>query len=171
MKEEKKQVFIELHPINEGIIKGKNEKVEDINDIAKNKLILVCLICFFFMAIEFVGGIMASSLAIMTDAAHLLSDLAGFVISIFALQYAKKAPNNIFTFGYFRAEIVGAFFSVMIIWILTIILLCESIQRLFDTHHRIDGKIMLISASIGLVFNMIMVYILHSDVIRNNKLF
>jgi zinc transporter 2 len=166
MKEEKKEVLIELKPFNEGFVKDKIEKAEDINELAKNKLILVCLICFFFMAIEFIGGIWASSLAIMTDAAHLLSDLAGFVISIFALQYAKNAPNSIFTFGYYRAEIVGAFFSVMIIWILTIILLCESIQRLFDIHHHIDGKIMLISASIGLVFNLIMVYILHSDVKR-----
>ena len=166
MKDGKKEVLIEMNAIGQDNVHEKYEKGGDTNDFAKNKLIIVCLTCFIFMAIEFVGGIWASSLAIMTDAAHLLSDLAGFVISIFALEYAKKSPNNIFTFGYYRAEIVGAFFSIMIIWILTIILLCESIQRLFDIHHQIDGKIMLITASIGLIFNLIMVYILHSDVKR-----
>ena len=146
-------------PLNSTINKNS-----DNSNKAKRKLVIICLTCLIFMCIELIGGILANSLAIMTDAAHLLSDLAGFIISIISLQYAKQAANNIYTFGYYRAEIVGAFLSVIIIWILTIILLCESIERFFDSHHEIDGEIMLITASIGLVFNLIMVYILHSDV-------
>ena len=163
MKDLKKEFSISLKTIDEDKTVPLAE-TKDSNSRAKKKLVFVCLICFIFMGIEFVGGVWAHSLAIMTDAAHLLSDLAGFVISIIALQYAKQAANNSYTFGYYRAEIVGAFLSIMIIWILTILLLCESIGRVFDVHHQIDGKIMLITASIGLVFNLIMVYILHSDV-------
>ena len=164
MKDGKNEFTIPLKPIQEERRKSNVNSNNDSTIQAREKLLIVCLTCFVFMGIEFVGGIWASSLAIMTDAAHLLSDLAGFVISILALQFAKSSADTTYTFGYYRAEIVGAFISVMIIWVLTILLLAESIQRLFEVHHEIDGKIMLITASIGLCFNLIMVYILHSDV-------
>ena len=60
-------------------------KLKEENRSAINKLIKICCFCFTFMTIEFVGGYIAGSLAIMSDAAHLLSDLAGFLISMFSL--------------------------------------------------------------------------------------
>ena len=129
---------------------------------AKEKLVTVCIICGSFMVIEFMGGLLSDSLAIMTDAAHLLSDLSGFLISIYALQIAQKKPNDRFTFGYYRAEIVGALASVFIIWILTGMLLMESTTRIFKMKYDVDGKVMLITSLIGFVFNGIMVYVLHS---------
>lgn len=136
----------------------------DLNEKAKKRLIIICLLCSCFMTIEFIGGILANSIAIMTDAGHLLSDLAGFIISVIALNYSKQAPNKHFSYGYYRAEIVGAVASVFIIWILTFSLLIESVSRIFDIHHKVDGGIMLITSTIGLVFNLIMVWILHSSV-------
>jgi zinc transporter 2 len=139
------------------------------SDKAKKKLILVCLVCSCFMIIEFIGGLLANSVAIMTDAAHLLSDLAGFVISIFAIYISKFPADKFFTYGYYRAEIIGAVMSVFIIWVLTILLLTESISRLFSSEHIINGSIMLVTSSIGLIFNIIMAWILHSTVIFYNK--
>jgi Co/Zn/Cd efflux system component len=136
----------------------------NLSEKAKRKLIIVSGVCSIFMIIEFTGGLLSSSLAIMTDAAHLLSDLGGFLISIFAIYIAKFPSNQQYTYGYHRAEIVGALLSVFLIWILTTLLLSESIARLFDPHHKVDGKLMLITSSIGLVFNLIMAYILHSGV-------
>jgi len=153
---------------NEQNNSGNNEEnnVDDIleeeDSHAKRKLILVIIVCSFFMFCEFVGGLVANSIAIMSDAAHLLSDLIGFVISLKAVSMANKKRNENFTFGYYRAEVVGAMLSIFIIWILTITLLDESIHRIFDEHHTVDGKIMLITSTIGLLFNMIMVYILHA---------
>ena len=72
-----------------------------------------------FMVTEIIGGIISGSLAILTDAAHLLSDLAGFAISIVALVIGSRAPTNSLTFGYHRAETVGALTSVLLIWALT----------------------------------------------------
>jgi cation diffusion facilitator family transporter len=134
-------------------------------DAAKRKLLIVCANCITFMLIEFIGGLWSKSLAIMTDAAHLLSDLTGFVISILALNIAKYPPDKKYTFGYHRAEVVGALASVALIWVLTILLLAESISRIMDTHHTINGTIMLYSATIGLFINIIMAYILHSEVL------
>ena len=51
-----------------------------------SKLLLVSFICLLFMFGEFAGGYISGSLAIMTDAAHMLSDVAGFMISYFAIQ-------------------------------------------------------------------------------------
>jgi len=62
-----------------------DELEDDHNLEARRKLIAVSIICVVFMIGEVVGGYFAGSLAIMTDAAHLLSDLSGFLISIFAL--------------------------------------------------------------------------------------
>jgi zinc transporter 2 len=145
------------------MLEKESDKV-DMNDDAKKRLILVCCVCTSFMVIEFIGGLLANSLAIMTDAAHLLSDLAGFIISIFALYISGFSMNKDFTFGYHRAEIVGALLSVFTVWVLTIMLLIEGITRIFENHHKIDGLVMLITSSIGLVFNLIMAYILHSNV-------
>ena len=142
----------------------QNNLNQDINEIAKKKLIQVCTICLIFMLFEFLGGYFANSLAIMTDAAHLLSDLAGFIISIFSIYTSKLPANKNFNFGYYRAEVVGALFSTMIIWALSLLLVYEAISRMFERHHDIDGTIMLISASIGLIFNLLMAFVLHSDV-------
>ena len=54
-----------------------------------NKLVCVAIICLLFMSVEIVGGIVASSLAILTDAAHLMSDIAGFLISILAIYLGR----------------------------------------------------------------------------------
>jgi cation diffusion facilitator family transporter len=149
-------------------------KFNDMNEKAKRKLILVCCVCSLFMLIEFIGGLLANSLAIMTDAAHLLSDLGGFIISIFAIYISKFPPTNKFTYGFHRAEIVGAIASVFLIWILTTLLLIESLSRIIqslvsDIHHNVNGGFMLLTSSVGLVFNMIMAYILHYSDVKLNK--
>jgi zinc transporter 2 len=58
------------------------------------KLLAVTGISFFFMTCEFVGGYISHSLAIMTDAAHMLSDVAGFLISYFAIFLGSRPANN-----------------------------------------------------------------------------
>jgi len=52
---------------------------------------------------EVVGGYLAGSLAVMTDAAHLLSDFAGFLVSLFAIWVGRRAPTRRLSFGYYRA--------------------------------------------------------------------
>jgi len=114
------------------------------------------------MMVEIIGGILANSLAIITDAAHLFSDISGFLISIFAICIGKKQSNKVFTFGYHRAEVIGALLSVISIWILTALLIKESIDRLTNPS-PIDSKIMLFTAIFGLICNLFMMNILHSD--------
>ena len=79
---------------------------------------------------EFVGGILANSLAILTDATHLLTDLAGFIISILSIWIGKKSASNTMSYGYHRAEVLGALASVVLIWGLTIGLVYEAVIRI-----------------------------------------
>ena len=102
---------------------------------------------------------MASSIAIMSDAAHLLSDLLGFIISIVSIYISRRKADKSMTFGYHRAEVIGALVSINIIWGLTFWLLYEATLRvIYPT--PVNGLYMLITAVIGFIFNIIMGFVL-----------
>ena len=98
----------------------------ELNRKAIKKLIIVLMTSFVFIAIQIAGGILANSIAIMSDAAHIASDVIGFGISICALKIAHRRANSQYTFGYHRVEIVGAFCSIFTIWIMTVWLFYEA---------------------------------------------
>ena len=139
-------------------------KVENSTAIAK--LVKICCFCFTFMTIEFIGGYIAGSLAVMTDAAHLLSDLAGFLISMFSLFIASRPANKSLTYGFHRAEVIGALASILIIWVLTVWLITEAIDRVFHPQ-EIIGLLMMAIASCGLMFNIIMSRVLAYNPVPN----
>ena len=118
------------------------------------------IICLIFMAAEIVGGVMAGSLAILTDAAHLMSDVAGFGISIFAIWLGRRDATVEFSYGWSRAEVIGALSSVILIWGLTAWLVYEAILRIM-TPSPVDGWIMFGTALFGLFCNIIMAKVLH----------
>jgi len=91
-------------------IKTKEEKGQK---EAMRKLLWVSLIGVLFMTGEFVGGYLSHSTAIMSDAAHMLSDFLGFGISMISIITSRKQPTTKLSFGYHRAEIVGALVSVV----------------------------------------------------------
>ncbi|XP_023016514.2 proton-coupled zinc antiporter SLC30A2 isoform X1 [Leptinotarsa decemlineata] len=128
---------------------------------AWKKLCMAAAFCFLFMVAEVVGGYLAGSLAIMTDAAHLFSDFIGFLISLLAIWVARKPPSRNMTFGYYRAEVVGALLSVLSIWLLAAIFSTLAINRIYYQDYEIDANTMIIIASLGLTVNIIMGGILH----------
>ncbi|CAN1309552.1 Metal tolerance protein A2 [Linum perenne] len=127
------------------------------------KLLMAVGFCVLFMAVEVVGGIKANSLAILTDAAHLLSDVAAFAISLFSLWAASWEANPRQSYGFFRIEILGALVSMQIIWLLTGIIVYEAIVRLIYNTGEVDGFLMFLVAAFGLVVNVIMAFLLGHD--------
>lgn len=125
------------------------------------KLLIVTCLSITFMVAEILGGYISGSIAIMTDAAHLLSDVAGFLISYFAIYMGSRPANHQMSFGYHRAEILGALASILFIWGLLIWLFVEAIHRIVHPE-EIDGAIMLITACVGLICNFIAIFTLHS---------
>jgi solute carrier family 30 (zinc transporter), member 2 len=111
------------------------------------------------MIIEVIGGIASDSLAILTDAAHMLSDVGGFMISMFSIWIGQKAHNSEMTFGYHRAEVIGALASILIIWTMVVWLTWEATDRILFKHDfEIEAEYMLISSFISLacnIFNLI----------------
>ena len=142
--------------------KHKHSKYTDKESEDLRKMFYTVGICIVFIICEIVGGIIANSLAILSDAAHLFSDLSGFIISIIAMIIGKRKANSSYTFGYYRAEVIGALISVITIWILTVILIQEAYER-FIRPTPIDSKVMLITAIIGLICNLSMMSVLHSS--------
>lgn len=126
-----------------------------------SKLLLVTAVSFLFMIGEIIGGYLSGSLAIITDAAHMLSDVAGFLISYFAIYMGSRPSNYQMSFGYHRAEILGALASIMLIWGIIIYLFIEAVHRVVHPE-PIDGEIMLITAVVGLICNFISIFTLHS---------
>ena len=93
------------------------------------KLIIASIIALIFLITEVTGGILADSLAILSDAAHMFSDISGFFISIFSLWVSTKPASKNLSFGYHRAEVIGALASIFLIWGLTCLLLYEATHR------------------------------------------
>ena len=122
---------------------------------AMKKLSIVCVICLIFMTVEVIGGYLANSIAIMSDAAHLLSDFLGFIISIVSIYISRRVATTEMSFGFHRAEIIGALVSITLIWGLTLWLLYEATLRII-TVPQVDGFIMVLVAVIGFAFNLVM---------------
>ncbi|KAK1419196.1 hypothetical protein QVD17_28358 [Tagetes erecta] len=127
------------------------------------KLLASVVVCFLFMAVEVVGGIKANSLAILTDAAHLLSDVAAFAISLFAVWASGWDATPRQSYGFFRIEILGTLVSIQMIWLLTGILVYEAIVRLFHGTVAVEGGLMFIISFVGLFVNIFMIFILGHD--------
>uniref|UniRef100_A0A8C5MCR2 Proton-coupled zinc antiporter SLC30A8 n=1 Tax=Leptobrachium leishanense TaxID=445787 RepID=A0A8C5MCR2_9ANUR len=129
--------------------------------LAKKKLYIAAAICLTFIFAEIAGGYIAGSLAVVTDAAHLLVDLSSFLISLCSLWLSSKPATQRLTFGWFRAEIVGALMSMMTIWVVTGVLLYLACERILHPDYEINGTVMLMTSVCALVANLILAVILH----------
>jgi Co/Zn/Cd efflux system component len=150
--------------IEKEIIKGIKKKKEENQKKAIKKLIVVSAICIFFMVVELVGNYLSGSLAILSDALHMLSDFSGFAISMSAMIISRRKPTEKLSYGYHRAEVIGALLSVILIWGLTGWLVYEAVERCRQPEIDLDPVIMLVVAIIGLICNIIMGHTLHSVV-------
>ncbi|XP_066479421.1 proton-coupled zinc antiporter SLC30A8 [Tiliqua scincoides] len=128
---------------------------------AKYKLCAALVICLIFVIAEIIGGQIAGSLAVFMDAAHVLVDLMSFLISIFSLWLSSKSPSKRLTYGWHRAEILGTFLSIIIIWVLAGVLTYLAIMRLLHSRYEIDAMVMLITSGCAVIANIILILTLH----------
>lgn len=119
-------------------------------------LIIACI----FMAIEVIGGIVANSLALYSDALHLLMDVGALLLSLFVLKIAHLPRTPTMSYGYHRAEILGALANALSLWILCAILVYEALSRLVHPQ-EVKGPIVFVVAAIGVFANVIMIRRLH----------
>ncbi|KAM4688904.1 proton-coupled zinc antiporter SLC30A8 [Discoglossus pictus] len=130
---------------------------------AKKKLYIAAVICLTFTIAEIVGGYIAGSLAVVTDGAHLLVDLSSFLLSICSLWLSAKPATKDLNYGWYRAEIVGAFLSMVTVWVLTGVLVYLASERLVHQDYEINGTVMLITSSCALLANIILACLLRTS--------
>jgi len=123
---------------------------------AKKKLMMASAMCLLFIAGEVTGGYLSGSLAIMSDAAHMFSDFASFLVSLFAIHLGSKKSTRRFTYGLYRAEVLGALITVMIIWFVTGVLLFLACHRLTKGDFEVEPNPMIVVASCAVIFNILL---------------
>ncbi|GKV32973.1 hypothetical protein SLEP1_g41533 [Rubroshorea leprosula] len=132
---------------------------------SKSAAKLCGLISFYVivMVVEVVGGVKANSLAVITDAAHLLTDVAGFSISLFTVWASAWEATSNQSFGYGRLEVLGALLSVQLIWLISALLIYEALDRMLHKNATVNGTLMFAIAAFGFFINLVMVMWLGHD--------
>ena len=119
----------------------------------RRRLWIALALILGFMAVEVVAGILASSLALLSDAAHMLTDAGAIALALVAARLAARPPAGGYTFGLKRAEILSAQLNGATLLALAAVILYEGIRRLFDPPD-VEGTIVLVVAIAGIVVNL-----------------
>jgi cobalt-zinc-cadmium efflux system protein len=122
-------------------------------DADRGKLRLALALIVTFMAAEVVAGIAANSLALLSDAAHMLTDAAAIALSLLALRLAARPPGGSMTFGLKRAEILSAQVNGITLLVLAALITYEGVRRLIDPP-GVEGGLVLVVALAGIVVNL-----------------
>jgi len=110
---------------------------------------------------EFVGGWWTNSLALVTDAAHMFTDVAGLALTWFALWMCSRPASPQKTFGYYRAEILAAFVNGVVLCLIVAFLLAEAWRRL-QAPPPVAARGMIVIAALGLAVNVFVALRLHA---------
>jgi cobalt-zinc-cadmium efflux system protein len=114
-----------------------------------------------FLLVEVAGAIWTGSLALAADAGHMLTDVGGLVLALFAVWVAGRPPTPAKTYGYYRVEILAATVNALLLGVAGVILV-EAYQRI-RTPREVQGGAMLVVAVVGLAANLAAARLLHRD--------
>ncbi|CBJ30574.1 cation efflux family protein [Ectocarpus siliculosus] len=148
------------HDGNGGAAAGAGQKTTNSAESAANqrKLKQATAFVLVFFVVEVIGGVWSGSLAIISDAAHLLADVSGFVLAMVANEIASRPACDKLTYGPVRAEVLSALFSTVTIVVLSLLLLYSALARIVDFSkgqgEEIDGRMMTFIAALGLLVNV-----------------
>ena len=120
----------------------------------KKDLLIALSITFLMMIAEIVGGLLSNSLALLSDAGHMLTDNLALLLSFFAMTFASRPATERKTFGFYRLEILAAFVNGIILVLISFYIIYEAYLRIVHPQ-PVEGKLMLVVAIIGLVANVI----------------
>ena len=132
-------------------------------------LMLSLILVFGFFLVELIGGIWTNSLALISDAGHMFSDVGALGFSLIALTWAAKPPTPAKTYGYHRLEILAALINGLILWGLTAFIFFEAYQRLHDPPVVRSGAMLAIAAT-GLGVNILSAWLLYPSQDRSINL-
>lgn len=113
-----------------------------------------------FMLAEVAGGLISGSLALLADAAHMLTDAASLALAWFAFRIARRPADPRRSYGYHRGQVLAAFVNGAVLVAIVVWIFFEAIQRL-QNPVAVEGTLMLIVAGVGLAVNVVAFLVLH----------
>lgn len=134
----------------------------------ERNILIAFLLNLSFSVIEFIGGAVTGSVAIISDAVHDLGDAAGIGVSYFLERKSKKQPDEIYTYGYLRYSVLGSVIT-------TVILIFGSVAVIYNAVHRIFNPVeinyngMIVFAIVGVAFNAVAAYVTREGDSLNQK--
>lgn len=136
---------------------------------SKKTLWISLFLTLFFTLVEIVGGLLANSLALLSDSAHMMSDVVALGLSITAIYLATRNSNSKYTFGFLRFEIIASFVNGLALIIIAMGIFVEGIKRIV-TPREVDLTYMLFVAVLGLLVNIILTVVLVRSTRKENNL-
>ena len=126
----------------------------------EKRLLWAMILTGSFMVVEIIGGLVSDSLALLSDAFHMLTDLSSLILAWFAIKISKKPSDHKRSYGYHRMEVLAAFINGLSLLVVVGYILFEAFHRIFEPH-EVQGNIMLIVSVFGLLVNLVCLKILH----------
>jgi cobalt-zinc-cadmium efflux system protein len=117
-------------------------------------LLIALSITLLMMVAEIVGGLLSNSLALLSDAGHMLTDNIALLLSFFAMKFAAMPATERRTFGFYRLEILAALLNGVALVLLSLYIMYEAYVRMLHPQ-PVQGGLMLVVAAIGLVANIV----------------
>jgi cobalt-zinc-cadmium efflux system protein len=127
----------------------------------KKSLAIVFGITSFYLVVEIIGGLWTGSLALLADAGHMLTDVAGVGLALLAIWFAEKPASPERTYGYYRVEILAALTNAVVLILISLYILYEAYER-FRNPPEVQSATMIGVAVVGLIVNLIGVYVLRA---------
>ena len=147
-----------LHAHKKGDAKHSHSK-----EVSNQNLLLIALILTLsFSGVEGASAYFAGSLALISDAGHMVTDAAALGLALLAQIISKRPPSAKHSFGFGRAEALAAFVNGIVMLVLVAWIVFEAISR-FYTPHQVDGLTVTIVAAIGLLMNIVVAWVLSRD--------
>jgi cobalt-zinc-cadmium efflux system protein len=127
--------------------------VHDTSALTLRVLWLALVFTGGFGVVEFVAGWWSGSLALVSDAAHMVTDAGAFGVAIIAQYVARRPPSQKASYGYARAEVLGAFINALVMLALVVFIVVEAVHRL-RAPEPVMGSVVMIVAGLGLLMNL-----------------
>ena len=136
---------------------------------SKKTLYVTLFLTLFFALMELFGGLFSNSLSLVGDSFHMFSDVLALGASMVAIYFEAKKPTKKFTYGFLRLEVVVAFLNGIVLMLISVGMIYESVIRFFNPR-EIDFGSMFFIALIGLIFNIVITWILFSSTKKENNI-
>lgn len=147
-----------LHAHKKGDAKHTHSK-----QVSNQNLLLIALVLTLgFSGVEGAAAYFANSLALISDAGHMVTDAAALGLALLAQIISRRPPSPKHSFGFGRAEALAAFVNSIAMLALVVWIVYEAITRFYDPH-KVDGLTVTVVAAIGLVMNLIVAWVLSRD--------